>query len=185
MPASTPVPPLPRVTVPLTAFIPPMRRHYFCGAYTGPYTRRRVDVPGMADMLPLVRSFLDTCAAERDRDYRYLFTLLGSELATNALVHSRSGRPEATYTLIVERGRGGLTLTCRDDGDKRLPPRVMAPERAYLRPSGLTSASSGEAGRGLALVDALSTTWGDNGWATHRNVWFHLSFDMEGSAWPR
>ncbi|MGW5878618.1 ATP-binding protein, partial [Nocardiopsis terrae] len=56
--------------------------------------------------------------------------------------------------------------------------------RRYLTvdPGGLDP--SAEAGRGLAMVDALATDWGDNGRPVFRNVWFYLAYDLKDSAWP-
>ncbi|MFL1382256.1 MULTISPECIES: hypothetical protein [unclassified Nocardiopsis] len=48
-------------------------------------------------------------------------------------------------------------------------------------PSGLDATA--ESGRGLALVDALATSWGDNGIADHRQVWFFLAYDLTDNPW--
>lgn len=132
----------------------------------------------------LVRAFLDTCAAAQNAEYRYLFTLLGSELANNAMAHTRSGGAEGTYTLLAERRTDGMRLTCRDEGVADPDRRWSANDRAHLAadPRGLDPNAG--AGRGLALVDALSTYWGDSGRPTHRHVWFFLAYDLNGSAWP-
>ncbi|WP_017604992.1 ATP-binding protein [Nocardiopsis alkaliphila] len=183
MPATAPLAVLPEVTVPLGELVPPRVRHYFTGrADRAPYRTRRYDFGGSAQYMPLVRAFLDTCAAERDRDYRYLFTLLGSELANNALEHSRSGEPFGVYTLTCQRHRDGLRLTCRDQGSKQ-EASVPPGRRSHLSagPNGLDLAA--ESGRGLALVDALATSWGDNGIPDYRQVWFFLAYDLTGSRW--
>ncbi|CAM3682150.1 ATP-binding protein [Nocardiopsis rhodophaea] len=180
MPSSlTPVAPLPEVTVPLNRFIPTGYRHYFNGVWEMPYNRRRFDFWGMPELMPLVRAFLDTCAASRDPEYRYLFTLLGSELANNALQHSDSGTSEDTYTLVAERSLDGIKLTCRDHGQAR----GRGSARDYLRidPAGFDTNS--ETGRGLLLLDAFATDWGDSGWVSHRHVWFYLAYDLRDSAW--
>ncbi|PSK99019.1 hypothetical protein CLV63_104243 [Murinocardiopsis flavida] len=192
MPALDPIPPLPSVTVALGDLVPPLYQHYFSGFPDRPYyTLRRYDFPGHRGFLPLVRAFLDTCAAEHDTDYRYVFTLLGCELASNSLVHSRSGRPGGTYALVVRRGTGGLTLTCRDEGviapGRRGPAQDPRPLYAGALvmgdDGGATGATGAEHGRGLALVDALSTAWGDFGGQSYRHVWFHLAYDLADSAW--
>ncbi|GAA1074987.1 ATP-binding protein [Nocardiopsis composta] len=176
MPSLAPVPPLPEVTVALDALIPPLYRHYFNRRPDRPYySARRYDFPGLPGFLPLARAFLDTCAAEHDAHFRYLFTLLGSELATNAIEHSRSGRPGGSYSLVVHRRRAGLMLTCRDGG--AADPADAGP----LVPGRLDPDSTH--GRGLAMVDALSTAWGQHGGAGHRNVWLHPDRDLDGTAW--
>ncbi|GAA3739263.1 ATP-binding protein [Salinactinospora qingdaonensis] len=185
MPSLSTVAPLPEVTVPLSRFVPPPYRHYFSGRPECPnYKRRRFDFCGEAAMMPLVRAFLDTCAADQGREYRYLFTLLGSELATNALRHTRSGTPDGVYTLLAERFPTGLRLTCRDDGDLGTDRFRVTAERRHLSPDPAGYDPQSESGRGLLLVDALSTAWGDNGWSNHRHVWFYLAYDLEHSAWP-
>lgn len=178
MPAIAPVPPLPEVTVPLHRLIPPLYRHYFNRRPDRPnFKSRRYDFPGLPAFLPLMRAFLDTCAADQNTDFRFVFTLLGSELVGNALRHSQSGAPGGTYVLVVRRSAAGLTLVCRDQGrgDITAAPSPFGPVHSPT--------PRDERGRGLAIVDALATTWGDDARAGHRNVWLHLAFDLDGSAW--
>ncbi|GHC90823.1 hypothetical protein GCM10007079_37440 [Nocardiopsis terrae] len=184
MPALAPVPPMAEVTIALHELVPHAYRHYFNGRPDRPYySSRRYDFGASPLLLPLVRAFLDTCAAEQSTDYRYLFTLIGSELASNALTHSRSGLPGRSYTLLCERKRDGLRLTCRDDGIANDTTTGLH-DRHYLTPDPGGLDPSAEAGRGLALVDALATDWGDNGRPAHRAVWFFLAYDLKDSAWP-
>lgn len=183
MPVLAPVPPMAEVTIALNELVPPAYRHYFNGQAECSYKDRRYDFGSSPLFLPLVRAFLDTCAAEQSTDYRYLFTLIGSELANNALKHSLSGQPGNSYTLLCERRRDGLRLTCRDDGvqSARTPSRSRAPHYLAPDPGGLDP--SAEAGRGLAMIDALSTRWGDNGHPSFRSVWLFLAYDLTDSCW--
>jgi anti-sigma regulatory factor (Ser/Thr protein kinase) len=177
------MPALPEVTVPLGELVPPRCRHYFTGrADRAHYKTRRYDFGGSAQYMPLVRAFLDTCAAERDRDYRYLFTLLGSELANNALRHSRSGQPFGVYTLTCQRTRTGLRLTCRDQGAREDRTAVLG-RRCHLVPNPKGLELAAESGRGLAMIDAFATSWGDNGIRDYRQVWFFLAYDLTDSLW--
>ncbi|WP_026338201.1 ATP-binding protein [Nocardiopsis sp. CNS-639] len=183
MPATAPMPALPEVTVPLAELVPPRCRHYFTGrSDRAHYRTRRYDFGGSVQYMPLVRAFLSTCAAERDRDYRYLFSLLGSELANNALRHSRSGQPFGVYTLTCQRTRTGLRLACRDQGSRDERKTVLG-QRSYLAPdpNGLDPAA--ESGRGLAMIDAFASSWGDNGVPNYRQVWFFLAYDLTDSLW--
>ncbi|GAA1468733.1 ATP-binding protein [Nocardiopsis exhalans] len=166
------------VTVPLASFIKPFHAHYFSGnADQLHFRKRQHSFPGIANLLPLVRMFLSTCAADQSTDYRYLFTLLGAELANNAVAHSRSSEFGASYTLVVERAGDGMLLTCRDQGSLRPIPRgPLTP-----CPGGLDLDL--ESGRGLAMVNALSTRWGDNGHPEYRSVWFFLAYDLSESRW--
>ena len=174
---------LPEVTLPLGELVPRRCRHYFDPhARRAHYTVRSYEFGSSPQLMPLVRAFLDTCAVEQGADYRYLFTLLGSELAANALAHSRSGQPFGTFTLRCERRRTGLRLACTDQGhpDGRTTPDGRCDHLA-ADPRGLDA--SAESGRGLALVDALASSWGDNGIADHRQVWFFLTYDLTGNPW--
>lgn len=184
MPALAPVPPMAEVTIALHELVPYSLRHYFNGRPDRPYYRsRRYDFGSSPLFLPLARAFLDTCSAEHSSDYRYLFTLIGSELAGNALKHSRSGLPGRSYTLLCERKRDGLRLVCRDDGIAD-DPTTSVYDRRYLSPEPGGLGLGTEAGRGLAMVDALATDWGDNGRPGHRSVWFFLAYDLQESVWP-
>ncbi|GAB3700502.1 ATP-binding protein [Nocardiopsis oceani] len=168
------------VTVPLTSFIQPYQSHYFSGRAERPRFRQRdYSFPGIPDLMPLTRAFLDTCAADHPADYRYLFTLLGCELAANAIRHSRSSLPGNSYELQVRRTTEGLHLTCRDQGSlASIGFGQLSPNPDGLNPEA-------EAGRGLAMVEALATTWGDNGLSEARNVWFFLARDLDGNPWSR
>jgi serine/threonine-protein kinase RsbW len=90
--------------------------------------------------------------------------LLASELATNAILHSRSGRPDHSFTVravlypgdyawveVVDQG-GAWTVNAQDDGH----------------------------GRGLGIVAAIAGdgNWGIDGDAAARVAWFRLD-------WPR
>lgn len=183
MPALVPVPPLPEDDARILGSVPDGYEYYFDGSTGRPYTRRRWEFPGEPSCMPLVRAFLNTCAAARDAEYRYVFNLLGTELATNAIRHSRSGEPGQTFVLKVERCAGGLALTCRDSGRPLLGPRD-GEEPAPLIAAPLGERLTAEDGRGLALVDSLATSWGDNGHPSIRKVWFYLAYDMSGSSWP-
>lgn len=183
MPATVPMPVLPEITVSLSELVPPRCRHYFNHRSGRPHYRiRRYDFGSSPQYMPLVRAFLNTCATGRDQDYRYLFTLIGSELASNALRHSKSGEPFGVYTLRCVRHRDGLHLTCRDQGAKHTRDRRGADDHPLAAaPDGLDPGA--ESGRGLAMVDALATDWGDNGITDHRQVWFFLAYDLTGSRW--
>ncbi|TQN28432.1 histidine kinase-like protein [Haloactinospora alba] len=172
-----------QVTVPLRLLIPQQKQHYFTpDAEPVPFTRRAFDFWGQTRLMPLVHAFLRSCTTGQHEEFRYLFDLLGSELATNAMRHTRSGEPGATYTLRADRHPGGITLTCRDNGSPGL--RIWdRRDRRHLTARWPEPAGEAESGRGLALIDALATSWGDNGFPTHRHVWFFLAYDLTNSAW--
>ncbi|GHD15891.1 hypothetical protein GCM10007147_03790 [Nocardiopsis kunsanensis] len=168
------------VTVPLSSFIRPHHAHYFSGRSDRPHFRhRQYSFPGIPTLLPLVRAFLDTCAAGYSRDYRYLFTLLGSELAANAIQHSRSSHPGGSFTLRVRRTASGLHLTCQDRGS------LASRSWGRLEPEPGGTRAGCESGRGLALVDMLATSWGDNAHPELRKVWFFLDHDLDDHPWSQ
>jgi two-component sensor histidine kinase len=94
------------------------------------------------------------------------FILLASELATNAIVHSRSGLPGGVFTVRAEVQPGDFaSLEVEDQGGPWI-------ERD----------SGDEHGRGLALVAALA---GDENWTIEsgnspgtRVVWVWLDWDQ-------
>jgi hypothetical protein len=90
--------------------------------------------------------------------------LVVSELITNALLHARTGPrpPEADIRLELE--QRGSVLTCRVSDGSRLPP---AKEEA---------SATAESGRGLLLVDALSSSWGWHQGTAGKFVW--ARFDL-------
>ncbi|MEV8633777.1 ATP-binding protein [Streptosporangium sp. NPDC051023] len=87
--------------------------------------------------------------------------LIASELAINAVEHTRIGEPGGTFTALIHpRPDGTAYLAIKDQGGPAL--------------FGLPT-SDHEGGRGLHLVEALTTAWGVKGDATGRTVWAELS----------
>jgi serine/threonine-protein kinase RsbW len=90
--------------------------------------------------------------------------LCASELAANAVQHSRSGRPGGTLTLRVEVSRGDyVRIAIDDDG---------GPWAAVV--------SSLDRGRGLVIVAALTADWGTTTGPVGRTVW--ALFDWPASS---
>ncbi len=171
-------------TVPLASFIKPFHAHYFSRTVGTPFRKRKYAFAGLPGLMPLVRAFLDTSAAERSTDFRFLFTLLGSELANNAIAHSLSSEHGSTYSLTVDRGATGMTLTCQDQGTRR--PMDPGPLTSTDLPALNSNTGPGKGqGIGLGLVNALADRWGDNGNPKFRQVWFHLSYNLTNNPWTR
>ena len=82
--------------------------------------------------------------------------LLVTELTTNAVLHARS-----PIRLSVTPGPDRVRVEVRDDD-----PRPLA---APSRPD-----PESERGRGLWLVDAISTSWGVNSNEKGKTVWFEV-----------
>ena len=120
---------------------------------------RRV-FPGRPDQIRVARSFvvgvLDSRSPLRDTA-----GLLVSEAATNAILHSSSGRDGATFEVGYAIGTGQLRVEVRDQGSS------TGPRRRVHEPESLT-------GRGLELFELLSSRWGVTEHAAGRTVWFEL-----------
>jgi len=83
--------------------------------------------------------------------------LLVSELATNALTHSASGRGGALTVTVFHRS-GDVRIEVADQGG-RWP---------------TATAGDGVHGRGLVIVGSLARAWGVTGDDSGRTVWFEL-----------
>jgi anti-sigma regulatory factor (Ser/Thr protein kinase) len=111
--------------------------------------------PGQVSMARLFVADMIGSAHPRADDV----VLLASELVTNAIVHSRSGLPGGTVSVVVARNIYGVSVLVTDDGSADCRPRV--------------STSPGETnGNGLVLVQALADHWGYRQEVTYTTVWF-------------
>jgi anti-sigma regulatory factor (Ser/Thr protein kinase) len=112
-------------------------------------------VPGQPRYVARAREFV-SIALGRDHPCADALTVIISELVTNAVIHSRSGRDGGTVTITVRPfpgpgdGLGGqrhrVRVEVTDDGADGLP---------ALRLVGACDVG----GRGLHLVDALAAAW--------------------------
>ena len=84
-----------------------------------------------------------------------------SELVTNAIEHSESGKPGGTVAVHAHLIGTRLHVTVRDQGGP-------------WRQSRQTS-STGERGRGLTIVAALADSWGKSSGDGGRAVWFTMT----------
>lgn len=87
--------------------------------------------------------------------------LVASELAGNAVKHSRSGQPGGVFTVHLAAFEDRWRIRVDDGG---------GPDE----PSVKTEADQDEAGRGLVLVAALSVEWGVLGDHYARAVWAEI-----------
>lgn len=88
-------------------------------------------------------------------------TLLTSELVTNAILHTESGAPGGTVTVVVVDVPDGVLVEVIDDGSPGTP--VVKAE--------LLAAD----GHGLFLVQQLTAQWGYLRDTEGTTVWFHLA----------
>ncbi len=112
--------------------------------------------PGLPDQVPQARRFvaglLSMHVSADD------VALCVSELAANAVLHSRSGRPGGTFTVRVTAGPA-VCVEVEDQGGPWLPP--LGPD--------------GSRGRGLAIVRTLAGDFGISGDRSGRTAWFTMS----------
>jgi serine/threonine-protein kinase RsbW len=102
-------------------------------------------------------AILDGCPAADDA------LLCLSELATNAILHSRSRAPGGQFTVRAQRHGNHLRVEVRDQGGPWTPHALPGP--------------AGQNGRGLAIVGRLTRTWGRSGDETGWTVWFEIGQD--------
>ena len=120
-------------------------------------TRGTITVPSVPASVASVRRYtVGVCRAEGLDGLADTAALLVSEVATNALVHG-SGDVQVEAWVEAEVLRVEVS-----DAEPRLPRRRAARELD-------------EGGRGLALLDALSTAWGADSRDGGKTVWFTLA----------
>lgn len=104
----------------------------------------------------LARQFVATTLVEWEVEHLIdTAALLTSELVTNAVLHADSG-----IELRLAREVNLIRFEVEDHGEGHPKPRRPAPEET--------------SGRGLALVDTLSTAWGVQPVDSGKAVWFEL-----------
>ena len=125
--------------------------------------RRRV-FPGATGQVARARLFvgdvLDGCPAADNA------ILLTSELVTNAIAHTASGR-SGKVMVTVYRADTRVRIDVKDDGSDQAP---------VVHPVG----EARESGFGLELVELMADCWGHCGGRRGRVVWFMLEWKPNG-----
>ena len=91
--------------------------------------------------------------------------LVVSELSTNALAHTVTGRPGGRFTVELEACPGRVWAAVTDQGGHGEP----------AVPAGDPASPALESGRGLFLVEALSAKWGTEPAGPGRRVWAEIA----------
>jgi anti-sigma regulatory factor (Ser/Thr protein kinase) len=115
---------------------------------------------GRSDQVAAARGFVVGMVG-RESDLGQTARLLVSEAATNAVLHSASGEAGGSFEVRCRLARERLRVEIHDAGAPE------SPRRRVHQVDALT-------GRGLELVDALSSRWGWSGDADGRVLWFEL-----------
>jgi anti-sigma regulatory factor (Ser/Thr protein kinase) len=132
-----------------------------------------VGAPGSASATAGARTCVRSFRASPDQvgeARRFLVQVLGdcptttdavaclSEIVTNSVLYSNSRRPKGRFILRASLRPAGLRVEVEDEGG----------------PWKLRHEHNDQRGRGLAIVDALSTDWSVSGDGTSRTVWFEI-----------
>ncbi len=113
--------------------------------------------PGTPAQVREARRFLSTILAGQEAAGDAVLCL--SELATNATLHSHSGRPGGQFTVRVEMNGNSLRIEVRDEGGSWHE----------------AGARDEQHGRGLSIVSQLARDWGRDGDSeTGWTVWYEL-----------
>ncbi len=128
-------------------------------------TRARRAFPGRPDQVARARAFVraccDPCPATDEA------VLLTSELCTNAVLHSASGVSGGSFEVRVDRGPRSLRVEVRDEGPRR------------VEPDGFGELAGN--GRGLVIVGALASRWGQACSRGTRLAYFELDWAQPAS----
>jgi anti-sigma regulatory factor (Ser/Thr protein kinase) len=121
-------------------------------------------IPGRPEHLRSARSFVARYLGD---DYPCTDTvvLLTSELVSNSMQHSSSRRPGGSITIALMAIPGGVRVEVTDEGSATVP----AIQRAARAPD------LAESGRGLEIVDMLSTSWSYRADEQGTVTWFELA----------
>ena len=125
-------------------------------------------IPGRPERVAQARAFVtqslgDRCASADTA------VLLTSELVTNSLQHSDSGRDGGTITITLIAIPGGIRAEVIDEGGATVP-------ALYPGPPG--SPELTDSGRGLQLVDTLAARWSYSRDEAGTVTWFELDLPL-------
>jgi anti-sigma regulatory factor (Ser/Thr protein kinase) len=150
----------------------PLKSRRGCEGHLGPVIRQRASIlgsltiPGRAEEVSKARAFLTRTLSSMNAKHAVdsdAATLLTSELVTNAILHTRSGAPGGTVTIVVVGVPDGVLVEVIDDGSAGAP--VVKGELLATD------------GHGLFLVQQLTAQWGYLRDPAGTTVWFHLAVD--------
>jgi anti-sigma regulatory factor (Ser/Thr protein kinase) len=119
-----------------------------------------VHLPGMPAQIARARGAV-TAALGRDHPHHDEAVLLTSELATNAILHTRSG-DGGSFTVSVHASGPVVRVHVADAGSEQPPCQCQRGTYAT-------------GGRGLPLLEALSHRWGFERAGGANTVWFEMS----------
>ncbi|MEU8199645.1 ATP-binding protein [Streptosporangium sp. NPDC049046] len=123
-----------------------------------------VELPGVAESVGAARRYVRGVLENSGRRDTYDAELLVSELVSNAVRHSESGRAGGLVTVVVANCGETIQIAVADKGSATCAPEIPAePDE------------EAEGGRGLWLVSEVALSWGWHEGAAGRIVWFRLA----------
>jgi anti-sigma regulatory factor (Ser/Thr protein kinase) len=123
-------------------------------------------IPGRPEQVQAARQFTDLVLRAHGRDDDGIASLLVSELVTNSVRHSHSGRPGGTVAILVIITPDEVLIGVTDDGGPDEPVPQAAGEDG--------DDGEAESGRGLRLVVELAARWGHYRHGSQLTIWFTL-----------
>lgn len=138
--------------------------------FTAPGMRLRsavlgsLTIPGRPEEVSGTRAFITRTLAAAGKEPAidsYAATLLTSELVTNAIMHTASGAPGGTVTIVIIDVPDGVLIEVIDDG---------SPSTPVIKGDVLATN-----GHGLLLVQQLAAQWGYLRDPAGTTVWVHLA----------
>jgi serine/threonine-protein kinase RsbW len=132
------------------------------------------DFPGDTEQVGRARGWLEDLLPECEplED----LTLLVSELCTNAVLHTDSGKPGGQFSLAVEWTPEAVKALIHDQGSLTFPAITTAKD---------DDAWADEYGRGLFLVDQLADYWDTVDLPDGRLVWLEMAWAAKGGPLPQ
>jgi len=94
--------------------------------------------------------------------------LASSELATNALLHSRSGQTGGVMTLFIRSGRDRVRVAVADQGERHRTAESDEPGRS----------DNDDYGRGKLIIESCTTRSGEYWTDTTHVAWFEIDIDV-------
>lgn len=121
-----------------------------------------IDLPGKTASVPAARAHVQQLLSGLDIERLHIVLLLVTELVSNAVRHSESGRnPNGQVRVMVTVDSDLIHVDVIDEGSVASTPQVRA-----------QMALPGPGGYGLQLVDRLADDWGHHEVDGGRAVWF-------------
>jgi len=126
------------------------------------------DFPGDTEQVGRARGWLEELLPQCEPLEN--LTLLVSELCTNAVLHTDSGKPGGQFSLAVEWTPEAVKALILDQGSLTIPTITAKDSDAWVD----------ECGRGLFLVDQLADYWDTADLPDGRLVWLEMAWAARG-----